>query len=70
MNIRTKHYGTHGFTMPSAIIEIIIEGYNSSITEDITDLKGKVDDGFISQLRNIADELEDQNNKLKGGNDG
>ena len=62
MEITLKHYG-NSRTTPSKIIEITVKdwGGNSSITEDITNLKGKVDEDFIASLRNIADELEEQN---------
>lgn len=36
-------------------------GGNSTITETITDLKGNIDENLIMALREIADELENQN---------
>ena len=56
MDFKTKHIG-------SSIIELTVEGWNSTITEDITDLKGNVDDDLIMSLRNLADELEEYNLK-------
>ena len=64
MNITTKHIGSSGRNV-AAIIELTIEGWSSTMTEDITGLDSKVDKEFILSLRNIADELEDQNNKIE-----
>lgn len=62
MDIKTRHIG-YGKT---ALIEVTVTdwGGNSSITEDVTDLNGKVDENFIMALRQTADELEEQNNKI------
>lgn len=64
MKFTTRHLGSYGGN-PSKIIELTIEGWNNTITEDVTDLKGNVDEDFILSLRNIADELEEHNEKLK-----
>ena len=65
MRLNTKHIGTHG-GKPSAAILLTVEGNGSTITEDITDLWGNVNEDFITSLRDLADELEEQNTKLQG----
>ena len=64
MELETKHIGAYGGN-PSKIIELTIKGLDGTITQDVTDLNGKVDEDLIQSLRYIADELEEQNNKLK-----
>jgi hypothetical protein len=66
MTISTRHFGNRGNTL-SSIIEVTVSdwGGNSSIMECVTDLKGKVDEDFIFSLRQVADELEEQNNKAR-----
>ena len=61
MNFKTRYIGGPNFEM----IELTVEGSNSSITEDITSMKGLVDENFIINLRDIADELEEHNQKVK-----
>ena len=63
MNLSTKHYGSYG-GKKSSVIQLTVTdwGGNSLITEDVTDLHGRVDTELIEQLRQIADELEEQNN--------
>lgn len=61
MNISLKHYGNSRIN-PSKIIEITVEIDGNKMVEDVTNLKGIVDEKLIQQLRNIADELEEQNN--------
>lgn len=63
MDFKTKHIGSYGGN-PAKIIELTIEGWNSTMTEDVTDLNGTVDINFINSLRNLADELEEQNEKI------
>ena len=63
MKFTTRHIGGYNGSS-SKIIELTVEGWGSAITEDITNSKGYVDEELISQLRNIADELEEQNQKL------
>lgn len=46
---------------PASIIELTVKGTNVRITEDITNMSGYVDPEVITTLRNIADELEEQN---------
>ena len=60
MNLEIKHYGRSGYN-PSNIIELIIKSNNTIIVEDVTDRNSKVDENLINTLRDIADELEEQN---------
>jgi len=63
MNLSLKHYGsTNG--SPSKIIEMTVDYYGNKIVADITDLKGRVDEALIIRLRDIADDLEQQNELL------
>jgi len=64
MNLKTRHIGFCSGESPSKIIELIIESSNNVITEDITNLNGSVDLDFIISLREIANELEDQNSNV------
>ena len=65
MKIESKHIGAIG-SEASGIIEITVTDFNgdSSITESVTSLNGYVDADFIASLREIANELEEQNFKL------
>lgn len=62
MEISSRHFCSYGGG-PAHSIEVTVTGWsgNSSITEEVTDLEGKVDPQFILSLRELADELEDQN---------
>lgn len=62
MEIKSRHI----IGIKNTIIELTVTDWsgNSSITEDVTNIKGEVDVDFIMALRNIADELEEQNNKI------
>lgn len=62
MNFKTRHIGSYGGN-PAKIIELTVESWNSTITENICDLKGNVDENLIIELRNLADELEEHNLK-------
>jgi hypothetical protein len=62
MNIESRHIGLGKST--SILLTVNDWSGNSSITEDVTDLRGHVDEEFIMALRNIADELEEQNNNI------
>tara|TARA_R110002051_G_scaffold282971_1_gene344701 strand:+ start:1589 stop:1786 length:198 start_codon:yes stop_codon:yes gene_type:complete len=64
MNISTKHYGG-SFYSKSIIIEVTIEYGGHSMTIDVTDNKSEVDEDLIQNFRDIADELEEQNRRLK-----
>ena len=61
MELTAKHIGSYGGG-PAKIIELTVSVGNSSITEEVTDLNHKVDQNFIVALRQLADELEEQNN--------
>ena len=60
MEISIKHFGGSRST-PAAIIELTFKDGNTQFTSDVTDLKKKVDPNLIANLREIADELEEQN---------
>lgn len=60
MNFETKQIGSHG-GRPATIIEVTVNGFDYSATEDVTDRNGKVDENLIMELRELADELEEQN---------
>ena len=49
MDFKTRHRSYGG--NPAKIIELTVEGWNSTITEDVTDLKGYVDENFIMALK-------------------
>ncbi len=63
MNLKLKHLGAFG-GYAAKIIELTVEGNESTITEEVTDLTGKVAETLIIELRAVADELEDQNKLL------
>jgi len=63
MEITLKHYG-NGANSPSNIIEMIIKSKDTIIEEDITNRDSFVDDSLIMALRDIADELEENNRLL------
>ena len=60
MEIIIKHYGSSRAN-PSKIIELTFKAHSAEITADVTNLKGLVDVNLIQDLRQIADELEEQN---------
>lgn len=64
MELKTRHIGSFG-GRASSIIELTASINGAEITEEVTDFRSNVDDSFIMQLRDLADELEDQNNKIK-----
>lgn len=63
MVFKTRHLGAFGGN-PGHSIELTIEGYSSTMTEDITDLRGFVQQDLIVNLRNLAHELEEHNEKI------
>ncbi len=63
MDFKTRHIGSCGSNL-AKIIELTVEGWNSTITENVTDLNGKVDENLIIALRILADELEEHNTNL------
>lgn len=56
MEIKSRYIG-------NSIIEITVSTNNTSMTEDITDINSYIDENFIENLRNLADELEEHNEK-------
>ena len=69
MEILVKHYG-NSRTTPSKIIELTCKDYDTQFTVDVTNLKGLVDVNLIENLRQVADELEEQNRLVKELSDG
>ena len=64
MEFRTKHIGAYS-GKPASIIELTVISDNTEVTETINEFStNKVDENFIMALRELADELEDHNNKL------
>jgi hypothetical protein len=57
MNFTIRHIG-------NSIIELTIEGLNTTIQEDITDNNGIVDKNMIEQLKEVINELEDHNREV------
>ncbi len=60
MQILTKHYG-RTITGASKMIELTCKDYDTQFTVDVTNLKGLVGVSLIENLRQVADELEQQN---------
>ncbi len=61
MEFETKHIGSAG-GRPASIIELTVKGTNIFFTEDVTEFKtNKVDENFIMELRQLADELQEHN---------
>lgn len=60
MNLEIRNFGK-SMSSPASIIELTVNGWGSQITESVTDLKGFVDISLINNLREIADDLEEQN---------
>lgn len=46
------------------ILELTVNSYGTNITVDVTDLNGRVDENLIQNLREIAFELEEQNERI------
>ena len=49
----------------STIIEVTVTTTETSLTVDVTDLNGFVEQDFIDSLKELAEELEIHNKKLK-----
>lgn len=66
MKVRSRTIGSG----KNAIIEVIVTNWSNScsIMEDVTNIHGVVDDDFIFSLRELADELEEQNIKVSQSN--
>ena len=60
MQILIKHYG-RTITGASKVIELTCKYYDTQFTVDVTNRKGLVDVSLIENLRQVADELEEQN---------
>lgn len=60
MNFETRHIGAYGGN-PAKIIELTVSDGNTTITADVTDLNHKVDEDFIRELYELADELQEHN---------
>ena len=45
--------------------EVTVEVFGASITDEVGDLKGYTDQNFIDELRDLADDLERNNERLK-----
>ena len=61
MNFETKHIGSAG-GRPAIILELTVNGHDYKATEDILNFKtNKVDEDFIMELRQLADELQEHN---------
>ena len=65
MEISTTHYGWNDKTSTSSTIDVTVSYSGSTITADVTDLKGKVSKELIESLREVADELEEQNKNIE-----
>lgn len=63
MELKLRQIGS-SMTKPASIIELVIESDNVRLSETITKLNGRVDENLITTLRQIADDLEEQNKKL------
>ena len=64
MELSIRQIGRYG-SNPAKMIELTVSDSGTTITTDVTDLKGKVDEGLIVNLMNIVDELEEQNELIK-----
>lgn len=60
MTFETRHFGAYGGN-PSKIIELTVSDGKATITADVTDLNHKVDEDFIRELYELADELQEHN---------
>ena len=65
MELSIRHIGSVNGSA-SKIIELTVIDYYGKykIEETVTNLNGVVDNSFIQNLRDIANELEDQNNLI------
>lgn len=64
MDLILKQYGSSR-TKPASIISLTCKVYYAELTVEITNMRGFVDENLIQNLRDIADELEEHNNKKK-----
>lgn len=63
MNLSLRRYGG-GWQTHAKIIELTIDNYGTTMTVDVVNLKGYVDEDLIRTLRDIANELEEQNDLI------
>ena len=65
MTVEWKQIGANG-DRPASIIELTVTDFwgGCKISEDVTDLKGNIDPELIDSLRQLADELEEHNQKV------
>ena len=70
MELEWKHIGAHG-DRPASIIELTVTDFwgGCKISEDVTDLKGNISPDLIDSLRQLADDLEEQNQKVANQTD-
>ncbi len=67
MEITIKHFGASRLK-PAKIIELTVSTSESTTTVDVTDLHGKVDESLITNLKDIVNELEEQNKLISEQN--
>ena len=60
MKISVNYFGSSNGS-PANLIELVATDGSNIMVSDITDLHGRVDKELITELRAIADELEEQN---------
>ncbi len=64
MKLSIKHYG-QSWSRPSSIIELTVSSEGTTLVEDISSMDGSIDEVFIQDLKDIVNELEEQNEKIK-----
>jgi len=62
MEITLRHIGTN--KQAAGIIELIVDDGGTTLISDVTDLNSKVDENLIESLRDIVNDLEEQNRLL------
>lgn len=63
MDFKTRHIGSHGGCAAS-VVELTVTGFDGTITETVTDLKGRVNTDLIVSLQELADELQAHNDSI------
>ena len=64
MQISLRTYGG-GLGFPHKIIELRVSTNNTTIVEDVINLKGEVDVNLIEQLESVLYDLKEQNELVK-----
>lgn len=64
MILTLKHYGASRIK-PANIVELTCKVNNAELTAELTNMNGFVNEYFIKDLRDIADELEEHNDKKR-----